>query len=118
MSKKKTEGKYEARCLEYQERDELEKLNQMTRERMMRFEEAMCQQVRQMEEVRYQQKLRNEATVKLVFTIVMAMPVTAAFLLLAYMGVFAWWLSSCLVMLVVGISAFRSGWLWREIKKI
>lgn len=117
MSKKKTYGKYEAKCLEDQERDELEKLNQMTRERLTRFEEAMCQQVRQMEEARYHQKLRNEATAKLVFTIVLAMPVTAAFLLLAYMGVFAWWLTSCLVGLVVGLSAFRSGWFWHEIKR-
>lgn len=114
----KTKKNYEGMYCERKEHDELENLNRQTKERLMRFEEAMCQQVRQMEEVRYQQKLRNEATVKLVFTIVMAMPVTAAFLLLAYMGVFAWWLSSCLVMLVVGISAFRSGWLWREIKKI
>lgn len=113
----KTKKNYEGMCREREERDELEKLNQMTRERMARMEEAMYQQVRQMEEARYHQKLRNEATAKLVFTIVLAMPVTAAFLLLAYMGVFAWWLTSCLVGLVVGLSAFRSGWFWHEIKR-
>lgn len=115
MSKKN--GKYEGMCREYQEREELEKLNQEVRERLKRAEEAMWQQARQMDETRYQQKIRNEATAKLVFTIVMAMPVTAAFLMLAYMGVFAWWLASCLVGLIVGLSAFRSGWLWHEIKR-
>lgn len=113
----KTKKNYEGMCQERQERDELERLNRQTRERLDKYEEALWQQVRQMEENRYQQKLRNEATAKLVFTIVMAMPVTAAFLMLAYMGVFAWWLASCLVGLVVGISAFRSGWLWHEIKR-
>ena len=112
-TKKNYEGMYEER----KERQELEMLNRQTRERLDKYEEALWQQVRQMEENRYQQKLRNEATAKLVFTIVMAMPVTAAFLMLAYMGVFAWWLSSCLVGLVVGLSAFRSGWLWHEIKR-
>ena len=113
----KTKKNYEGMCLERQERDELERLNRQTRERLDKYEEALWQQVRQMEETRYQQKLRNEATAKLVFTIVMAMPVTAALLMLAYMGVFAWWLASCLVGLVVGLSAFRSGWLWHEIKR-
>ncbi len=117
MSKTKKRD-YEGMCREYQEREELEKLNQQTRERLDRYAEEMYQQVRAMEEARYQQRIRNEATAKLVFTIVMAMPVTAAFLLLAYMGVFAWWLTSCLVGLVVGLSAFRSGWLWHEIKRI
>lgn len=113
----KSKKNYEGMYCERQERDELEKLNRQTRERLDKYEEALWQQVRQMEETRYQQKLRNEATAKLVFTIVMAMPVTAAFLMLAYMGVFAWWLASCLVGLVVGLSAFRSGWLWHEIKR-
>lgn len=115
MSKKNS--KYEGMCREYQEREELEMLNRQTRERLDKYEEALWKQVRQMEESRYQQKIRNEATAKLAFTIVMAMPVTAAFLLLAYMGVIAWWLASCLVGLIVGLSAFRSGWLWHEIKR-
>ena len=113
----KSKKNYEGMCREWQEHQELEKLNQITQERLKRAEEAMWQQARQMDEARYQQKIKNEATAKLVFTIVMAMPVTAAFLMLAYMGVIAWWLVSCLVGLVVGLSAFRSGWLWHEIKR-
>lgn len=113
----KTKKNYEGMCREWQERQELEMLNRQTRERLDKYEEALWKQTRQMEQDRYQQKIKNEATAKLAFTIVMAMPVTAAFLLLAYMGVFAWWLASCLVGLVVGLSAFRSGWLWHEIKR-
>ena len=113
----KTKKNYEGVCREYQEREEMEKLNQEVRERLKRAEEAMWQQARQTDKARYQQKIRNEATAKLVFTIVMAMPVTAALLMLAYMGVIAWWLASCLVGLIVGLSAFRSGWFWHEIKR-
>ena len=113
----KTKKNYEGMYSDRQERDELEKLNRQTKERLSKYEEALWQQVRQMEEARHRQKIRNEATAKLVFTIVMAMPVTAAFMILAYAGVFAWWLASCLVGTVVGLSAFRSGCLWHEIKR-
>ena len=115
--KNNTEGKYEQICREYVERDELEKLNQRSAERVHEMERRMYERERRAEEIRQKQERKLSTAVKLVFLVVIAFAAIAALMILAYTGSFAWWLSIILSMLLSIPTAFKAGYFWHEFKQ-
>ena len=115
--KNNTEGKYEQICREYVERDELEKLNQRSAERVCEMERSMYERERRAEEIRQKQERKICAAVKMGLLVFIAFATIAALLILAYAAVFDWWLSIILSMLLSILTAFRAGYFWHEFKQ-
>ena len=133
--KNNTEGKYEQICREYVERDELEKLNQRSAERVFEMERRMYERERRAaervfemerrmyererraEEIRQKQERKICAAVKMGLLVFIASATIAALLILAYAAVFDWWLSIILSMLLSILTAFRAGYFWHEFKQ-
>ena len=133
--KNNTEGKYEQICREYVERDELEKLNQRSAERVLEMERKMYERERRAaervyemerrmyererraEEIRQKQERKIRAALKMGLLVLIAFVIIAALLFLAYAAVFDWWLSIILSMLLSILTAFRAGYFWHEFKQ-
>lgn len=114
--KNNTEGKYEQICREYVERDELEKLNQRTAERVSQMECMMYEREKRAEEIRQKQERKFGAAVKLTFLLIMDVTTITALLTLAYTETFAWWISVGVYILLALPTAFKAGWFWYEFK--
>jgi cation transport ATPase len=115
-TQKKTEGKYEQLCREYEEREELEKLNKRCMARVEEMDRIMWEAQARAEMERLKQEKRFAAAVKLVFVVIMSLVIIASLMVFAYTETFAWWISISLSGLLTIVSAFKAGYFWHEIR--
>ena len=110
------EGKYERMCQEYRERDELERLNRKTRERVEVIEAELQARMAYEQIVREKQERRINAIVQLIVTVILTLAGCVS------LGVIAWvevtlqpvMMILCAAWLLAG--TFRAGYYWYAIK--
>ena len=121
MSKKKnspdTEGKYKAMCQDYQEREELEKLNRQTRDRVRSMETVMhTRLVRQlMEEANARRRIN--AVGQMIITVILTLTICVSLAVIAWVDITLRPMLCilCAAMLLAG--TFRTGCFWNEFKR-
>lgn len=110
------EGKYERMCQEYRERDELERLNRKTRERVEVIEAELQARMAYEQIVREKQERRINAIVQLIVTVILTLAGCVS------LGVIAWVeVPLRPVMMILSAAwllagTFRSGYSWYAIK--
>ena len=110
------EGKYEAMCHEYMERDELEALNRKVDERNAWVEGMIWEQEKKAEHRRWEQQRRFNAISNVLVTTIVAIAIVALLAALVYLEVFGWQLSMVGWLATSLIAAFRVGYFWHEVK--
>lgn len=110
------EGAYENRFKDHQERDEFAVLNRRTRERLSAMDALLKEQEAKAAHENAMQEKRMKALINLVLLVILCVVTCVGIIALAYTGAVAWWLSILLAVGLMMTCAFRSGWLWHEIK--
>ena len=114
---KTTKVNYEKLCREYAEHNELEKLNQQTRQRVEQMEKEMWAKEARDAYLRVKHEQRFFTAIKLIFVVLISMACIATSLVLAYEGAFAWWIAICVSTVLTVFCAFKTGYFWYEFKK-
>lgn len=107
-----SEAKSKKYSADIKEREELEKLNEMTRARLAKFERELWDRVAEAEMLRRQQERKYEAAVKLVLSVVLALAMVLALLTLGYTGAIAWWMAVSGGFAVTAVGTFKAGCYW------
>ena len=121
MSKKKnspdTEGKYKAMCQDYQEREELEKLNQQTRDRVRAMEIAMHSRlIRELtDKARHERRLN--AVGQMIITIILTLTICVSLAVIAWVEITLRPVLYILCAAVLLTGTFRTGCFWNEFKQ-
>ena len=107
---------YRDRCEDYRERDELERLNRRTAERISEMEEKLWQQQASAEYARVRQERRLNGMLKLLGVFTLSAVITAALGMLWWLEALHWGVSliGCAAALIAG--AFRMGFICHEIR--
>ena len=111
------EGKYQKLCQEYRERDELEVLNRKVEERTAQWEKILWEQEARAENRRIEEERRVNAILRLIGLLILFATIGMGLVALAITEVFPWWISGPCVTVCGLVAAFKSGYLWHEIKK-
>ena len=121
MSKKKitpdTEGKYKAMCQEYQEREELEKLNQQTRDRLKYVENAMRTRLAREFFEQAQHERRINAIGQMIITIILTLAICVSLAVIAWVEITLRPVLCILCAAALLAGTFRTGCFWNEFKR-
>ena len=114
MSKKKitpdTEGKYKAMCQEYQEREELEKLNQQTRDRLKYVENAMRTRLAR----EFFEQAQHERRIN---AIILTLAICVSLAVIAWVEITLRPVLCILCAAALLAGTFRTGCFWNEFKR-
>ena len=112
-----TEGKYQKLYMDYVERDELEFFNRKSEERVKQMQEMLWEREAKAEHERLKQERKLNAIMSLVAMIFLCLVCIASLCTLSYTVGLSWIVTAIVSSLLAVCTAFRSGYLWHEIKK-